>query len=106
MTGSEIRQLRNRLGWTTHEMAAYLQVGSGSINNWEHGRAQPDPFRMAALRQMRARLDQFDDEQRRDDWIAKITAIAVGGTIGVLLGILFAEKPVQPDLFEAEGADE
>lgn len=65
MTAEEVRQLRDRLGWTQQEMATKLQVALATVASWEQGRKSPgrrserDLWRLqAAWEQRLKRLSQ------------------------------------------------
>lgn len=50
-TGSEIKKLRQRLGWSAAEMARRLGCDTDLLNSWECGSSRPDND---ALNQMHA----------------------------------------------------
>jgi transcriptional regulator with XRE-family HTH domain len=56
-TGSEIKKLRQRLGWSVAEMARRLGCDSELIHAWECGSSRPDND---ALNQMHS-LQQYAD---------------------------------------------
>ena len=92
MTPQEIRDLRKRLGWTQTEYATFFDVGQVAVSKWENGKSEPDRYRMAALEQLRDRLDQAEAQERREQFEQALKAIAVGAGISVLLSFLFGGK--------------
>ena len=92
MTPQAIRNLRERLNWTQTEFGNFFDVGQVSVSKWELGYSEPDQYRMAALEQLRDRLDQAEAQEQREQFEQALKAIAVGAGIGVLLSFLFGEK--------------
>lgn len=92
MTPQEIRDLRKRLGWTQGQLAEFFDVTTQAVSKWELGQSQPDPFKVAALEQLRDRLDQAEAEQRREQFEQMLKTVAVGAGIGVILSFLFGGK--------------
>lgn len=95
MRPNEIKRLRERLGWTQFVMAQHLHVSPMTVSRWERGERFPDEYNQVVLRQLRGRLDQAEREQRQQEFINKLKAVAIGGGIGLLLGKLFEGGAVE-----------
>jgi transcriptional regulator with XRE-family HTH domain len=51
MTGDEIREARERRGWTQAQLATALGVGQRTVGNWERGETVPKN-RLGMLREV------------------------------------------------------
>ncbi|MFC1584571.1 multiprotein-bridging factor 1 family protein [Fibrobacterota bacterium] len=47
-----VREIREKNGWTQEKMAQELGVSFSTVNGWENGRRQPQPFLMRRLEEM------------------------------------------------------
>ena len=59
MQGVEIREARERMGWTQAELAMVVGVGQRTIGNWERGETVPKN-RLGRLREVLGRKDADD----------------------------------------------
>ena len=89
MTGEDIKWLRLDLGWRGSDLAHYLGVSQATISGWENNMFSPDPYREAALRQLRIRVDQQKSEQALADFVKGLKIAAVTGGVFLLLKYLF-----------------
>lgn len=55
MTPDEIKQLRQRLGWTQLQLAVEIGVDPMTVSRWERGK-QPSKLALRALLQLQQRL--------------------------------------------------
>lgn len=63
MNGDEIRQARERSGWTQQELAERIGVGMRTVGNWERGETVPKN-RMAMLEHVLGAAEPTDDPIR------------------------------------------
>ena len=91
MTGEDIKRLRLDLGWRGSDLAHYLGVSQATISGWENNMFSPDPYREAALRQLRIRVDQQQSEQALADFVKGLKIAAVTGGVFLLLKYLFSK---------------
>ena len=89
MTGEDIKRLRLDLGWRGSDLAHYLGVSQATVSGWENYVFSPDPYREAALRQLRLRVDQQKSEQALADFVKGLKIAAVTGGVYLLLKYLF-----------------
>ncbi len=89
MTGEDIKRLRLDLGWRGSDLAHYLGVSQATVSGWENYVFSPDPYREAALRQLRIRVDQQKSEQALEDFVKGLKIAAVTGGVFFLLKYLF-----------------
>lgn len=61
-TGPDIRQLRQRLGWSLAEMARQMGCGTELLKKWEAGSMAPDADAMNQLRYLRNHVEVYNDE--------------------------------------------
>ncbi len=52
MDSKEIKQLRERLGWTKEKMALSLGVEPITIRRWEAGRSRPSQLALRELKRL------------------------------------------------------
>jgi DNA-binding transcriptional regulator YiaG len=52
ISGSEIKELRMRLGLTQEEFAHALAVTFSTVNRWENGHAKPSKLAVRAIRSL------------------------------------------------------
>ena len=81
MTPQQIKALRDELGWTQQQMGSFLNVSQVGIWRWESAQATPDAYRMAALKQLRTRLEQARVARQQQEFIE---GLKVAGALGVL----------------------
>jgi adenine-specific DNA-methyltransferase len=53
-----VRNLRVQLGMTQREIATHLGVTTAAVNNWEHGRSQPQHATKRRLQEMAAQISE------------------------------------------------
>ena len=92
MTAEEIRKLRSRLGMTLADMSDVMGVTDMAVSKWERGLTTPDPYKMAALEQLRDRLDRAEADQRRDEFMGDLKSLAARAGIAILLAYLFKDS--------------
>ncbi len=61
LTAAEIRNLRQRMGWSQAEMARQLGCSAGHIQTWETGTDLPDPETLNQLRYLQNRVDSYSE---------------------------------------------
>ncbi len=86
MTPQQIKALRDELGWTQQQMGSFLNVSQVGIWRWESAQATPDAYRMAALKQLRIRLDQARVARQQQEFIE---GLKVAGALGVLALLVY-----------------
>ncbi len=59
--GSDIRNLRQRLGWSVAEMARQMGCSTNIIQIWENGVQQPDFEAINQLRYLRNQVETTSD---------------------------------------------
>lgn len=91
MTSQEIKDLRQRLGWTLREMGDVLGVSHMAISKWERGERTPGPYKRAALERLRERLNEAEAQQQRERFERMVKAAATGVGVGLLLHFLFRD---------------
>ena len=52
MDSKEIRELRERLGWTKEQMAAQVGVVPITIRRWETGKSRPSQLALRELKRL------------------------------------------------------
>ena len=92
MAPSEIRQLRERLGWSQTQLGASLHVSQIAVSQWERGLSQPDAYRLATLSQLKNRLDAIKTDEQLQAFLSELVVAAL--TLGVigLLAYLFSSS--------------
>ncbi len=92
MAPSEIRQLRERLGWSQTQLGASLHVSQIAVSQWERGLSQPDAYRLATLSQLKNRLDAIKTDEQLQAFLRELVVAAL--TLGVigLLAYLFSSS--------------
>ncbi len=91
MTPQEIARLRQDLGWSLTVFAFHFSVSAMTVSNWEHGIRTPDPYKKAAIQQLRYLLDQVQSQQQQEDFLQALAAVAALG-IGAFLAYLFGSS--------------
>ena len=96
MAPSEIRQLRERLGWSQTQLGASLHVSQIAVSQWERGLSQPDAYRLATLSQLKNRLDAIKTDEQLQAFLSELVVAAL--TLGVigLLAYLFSSSQGPP----------
>ena len=89
MEAEKIRQLRQRLGWSLADFGRYFGVTAQAVLKWERGTAQPNDFALAAMIQLRSRLDAAKGEQQKQQFINGLRHALLTGGIVALLAYLF-----------------
>jgi transcriptional regulator with XRE-family HTH domain len=56
-----VKRLRRRLRLTQEQFAREVGVAFSTVNQWENGRRQPQPFLLKRLRDMAESLEKQDD---------------------------------------------
>jgi DNA-binding transcriptional regulator YiaG len=91
----EIATLRAELGWTQAVMAQFFQVTPRSIQNWESGNAAPNNYQMAALVQLRNRMDHAKAQRKQEQFQQGLQdlmpKILFGAGVFILLAYLFSD---------------
>lgn len=62
LNGREIRNLRQRLGWSVAEMARRMGCGTDLIQKWESDETQPDSEALNQLRYLSNYLDSYSEQ--------------------------------------------
>lgn len=57
----DIRNLRQRLGWSVAEMARQMGCNSALIQKWEEGSAAPDSEALNQLRSLRNHVENYNE---------------------------------------------
>lgn len=57
LSGSDIRQLRQRLGWSLAEMARQMGCTTAIVQSWENSEQQPDHETLNQLRHLRNHVE-------------------------------------------------
>jgi transcriptional regulator with XRE-family HTH domain len=70
-SGSDIRVLRQRLGWSLAEMGRQMGCGIELIQCWESEVQLPDPEALNQLRYLRNRLESYSDHVARKPQVEK-----------------------------------
>ena len=71
VTGSEIRDLRKRLGLTQEEFAHAVAVTFSTVNRWENGHAKPSKLARRAIEALAAvKSGQSDADSKSIDELA------------------------------------
>jgi|GEM_PF-1432475 len=93
---SLIVALRQDLGWSQQVFASFFKVSFRTVQNWELGTATPNDFQVAAMHQLRYRLDQARQQKQQEQFKSslqeKLPAILFGIGVGALLHFLYTES--------------
>lgn len=89
MEPQEIIQLRQQLGWSLASFGKYFGVTAQAVLKWERGTAIPNDFAMAAMIQLRKRLDQAVKDKQKQEFINGLRRALITGGIIALLTFLF-----------------
>lgn len=89
MESQEIKQLRQRLGWSLADFGRYFGVTAQAVLKWERGTARPNDLALAAMIQLRSRLDAAKGEQQKQQFINGLRNALLTGGIVALLAYLF-----------------
>lgn len=89
MESEEIKHLRKRLGWSLADFGRYFGVTAQAVLKWERGTARPNDFALAAMIQLRSRLDAAKGEHQKQQFINGLKRALLTGGIVALLAYLF-----------------
>lgn len=89
MEAEDIKQLRQRLGWSLADFGRYFGVTAQAVLKWERGTARPNDFALATMIQLRSRLDDTKDKQQKQQFINGLRHALLTGGILALLTYLF-----------------
>ena len=89
MEPEEIKQLRKRLGWSLADFGRYFGVTAQAVLKWERGTAQPNDFALAAMVQLRSRLESAKGKKEKQKFINGLKHALLTGGIVALLAYLF-----------------
>ncbi|MDR8389908.1 helix-turn-helix domain-containing protein [Aliifodinibius sp. S!AR15-10] len=92
MESEDIRQLRQRLGWSLADFGRYFGVTAQAVLKWERGTAQPNDFALATMIQLRSGLDAAVGEQQKQQFINGLKRALLTGGILALLAYLFNQE--------------
>ena len=92
MEPTEIKQLRQRLGWSLAKFGRYFGVTAQAVLKWERGTAQPNDFALAAMIQLQSRLDAAIREQQKQKFMNGLKKALLTGGILALLAYLFNDE--------------
>ncbi len=97
MAPSEIRQLRERLGWSQTQLGASLHVSQIAVSQWERGLSQPDAYRLATLSQLKNRLDAIKTDEQLQAFLSELVVAALTlGVIGLLAYLFSSSQGANP----------
>lgn len=65
LTGSDIRCLRQRLGWSVAEMARQMGCSTALIGQWEAGAAHPEAEALNQLKYLQGYVDHNSERTRQ-----------------------------------------
>lgn len=91
MLPDDIRELRQRLGWSLAEFGRHFGVTPQAVLKWERGTARPSDFALATMIQLNRRLDKIS-ENRKQEFIEKLKNALLTGGILALLAFLFNKE--------------
>ena len=86
MSGSEIRQLRHRMGLTLREFAEVMGVSKNTVQNWEKDRTTPGNIHHRMLVQLEERVQRQENAKELGQFLL---SLAAGVGIGAVLGTIF-----------------
>lgn len=91
MEPEEIKQLRQRLGWSLGKFGRHFGVTPQAVFKWENGVTEPNDFAKATMVQLRSRLDAAKGEQQKQQLINGLKRALLTGGVLALLAYLFNE---------------
>jgi len=91
MKAEEIKQLRKELGWSQDRLGQYLGYTGNAVRRWENDMSKPPDPVMAVLIQIRSRLDQKKNKERKEEFIQDLVGIAIGTGIVGFMRYIFNE---------------
>lgn len=91
MLPDDIRELRERLGWSLAEFGRHFGVTPQAVLKWERGNARPSDFALATMIQLNRRLDEIS-ENRKQEFIEELRNALLTGGILALLAFLFNKE--------------
>lgn len=89
MEPQDIIRLRQQLGWSLASFGKYFGVTAQAVLKWERGTATPNDFAIAAMIQLRKRLDQAVKDKQKQEFINGLRRALITGGIIALLTFLF-----------------
>lgn len=92
MEAQEIIQLRQQMGWSLASFGKYFGVTAQAVLKWERGTAIPNDFAMAAMIQLRRRLNEAKGEKQKQEFINGLKRALITGGIIALLTFLFNKE--------------
>lgn len=92
MEPQEIIQLRQQLGWSLASFGKYFGVTAQAVLKWERGTALPNDFAMAAMIQLKKRLDHAVKEKQKQEFINGLRRALLTGGVIALLTFLFNKE--------------
>lgn len=92
MEPQEITQLRQQLGWSLASFGKYFGVTAQAVLKWERGTAKPNDFAMAAMIQLKKRLDHAVKEKQKQQFINGLRRALLTGGVIALLTFLFNKE--------------
>jgi len=97
MEPEQIKQLRKELGWSQEKLGQYLGYTGNAVRRWENGMSRPPDPVMAVLIQLRTKLDQKKNEERKEEFIKELVGIAIGTGIVGFMRHIFKEDEESND---------
>jgi len=71
----DVKQARDRLGFSQNELAQIVGVSSRTIQNWEAGVSKPKPIQVEAINRLLKILPEPPAEAREPDTVSRLLAI-------------------------------
>jgi len=71
MTGTKIRTLRQRFGWSVAEMARRMGCKTRLIQAWEQGASKPDHEALNQLRYLQNHLESYSEQIAQKPMVEK-----------------------------------
>jgi transcriptional regulator with XRE-family HTH domain len=71
-----IKEQRERIGWTQSQLAEYMGVSERTIQNWEAGETMPSAAQLNTINELARRFERYRDaEKGRSDFSRLISII-------------------------------
>lgn len=90
MKPQEIKQLRTDLGWSQAQLGAKLGYTAPTVMKWEKGITAPPDLAIGVLSQLKRQLET-KKSANRNDFIEKLTAVAITGGIMAFIAMIFKD---------------
>ena len=71
----DVKQARDKLGFSQNELAQIVGVSSRTIQNWEAGVSKPKPVQVDAINRLLKMMPDPPAEAREPDTISRLLAI-------------------------------